>query len=321
MINTTYLNSLRGIASITILSLSIITSQLAIADSLTVAGDLMVEGIATIGNNPGLSGTAGSIRWNGSALEVYDGTSWKAVPISVFAADGSATWGSSTNSASGEYSTVWGVGNTASGKNTTAWGRLNTVNGNFSNAWGKKNVASGNFSTVWGFSNEVSGLFATAWGRFVKAPASFSTVFGKFNLGSVSTSDDDDASNEGATVWMNSDPLIEVGAGGSNASRANALTLLKDGRIALGKHSTLDDLQNKPETLQVQGALRVGDYTGDPGISVSEGAIRFSENDLLGYVDGSWKSLTQGNQFSGDLQVDGDILLADHAGDIPSITY
>jgi hypothetical protein len=324
--------------SISILAFAFAANYSAVADSLTVTGDLKVEGIATVGNNVDLPAgelSAGSIRWTGSALEVYDGVSWKTIPISVFAEDGSARWGSNTNSVTGLYSTVWGFKNTVSGLNATGWGGLNTVSGNFSNswgfgntssginvtAWGKNNVASGDFSTVWGFNNNVNGVFATAWGRYVNAPASFSTVVGKFNIGGVSTSADGDDSNEGATVWIKQDPLIEVGMGRNNQNRSNALTLLKDGRIAFGEHNALDNLQSQPETVQIQGALKVGDYSGNDENDASEGAIRYSSNDLLGYVDGTWKSLTQDSHFTGNLQVDGDIVLADHAGDIPSITY
>ena len=49
--------------------------------------------------------------------------------------------------------------------------------------------------------------------------------------------------------------------------------------------------------LDIQGTLKVGDYVTELGADASAGAIRFSDNgsgtnDLLGYVDGTWKSLT-----------------------------
>ena len=91
--------------------------------------------------------------------------------------------------------------------------------------------------------------------------------------------------------------MFEIGVGVDDKNRANALTLLKNGRIALGKHDTLTSLQDQTETLQVMGAIKVGDYPTNPGANASEGAIRFKtangSNDLLGYVNGSWKSLTQ----------------------------
>ena len=233
---------LRGIAPIAILTLTFTTNYNASAESLTVTGDLNVQGIVKIGNNaeiPEDQLLAGTIRWTGFALEAYDGVSWKPIPISVFAKDGSARWGSDTNSVTGLY------------------------------------------STVWGFENTVDGLLATAWGRNVNAPSFLSTAFGKYNIGSVSFCDDENDTNDGNTVWIITDPVVEVGVGDGNNSRANALTLLKDGRIALGRHSTLDELQSKLETLQVQGALKVGDYSENPGDNVSEGAIRYNDNDLL----------------------------------------
>ena len=145
--------SLQGIASIAILTFIFTTNYTASAESLTVTGDLDVQGIVTIGNNTELPEdqlSAGSIRWTGSAFEAYDGESWKTIPISVFAEDGSAKWGSSTNSVTGLYSTVWGFENTVSGTNASAWGRLNKAEGNFSNAWGFENTASGINVTAWG---------------------------------------------------------------------------------------------------------------------------------------------------------------------------
>lgn len=320
--------TLQGIAFTAILMLTFTTNYNANAESLTVNGDLDVKGIVTVGNNLDLTEIPpGSIRWRQalSVFEGYDGTSWNTFPLSVFNDDGTTSWGNNTsasgnfatawgngNSASGKNATTWGFGNTVSGETAAAWGRENTVEGDFSNAWGfknvvnginvtawgRENVAAGKFSTVWGSKNNTNGLYATAWGYYVNAPSYLSTAFGKYNIGSVSISDDGNDSNDGDKVWKKLDSLIEIGIGVDDQNRANALTLLKDGRIALGKHDTLDLLQNKTEAVQIMGAIKVGDYPSNPGANASEGSIRLrtdasGNNDLLGYVNGSWRSLIQ----------------------------
>jgi hypothetical protein len=215
----------------------------------------------------------------------------------------STAWGGS-NLASGQFSTVWGGNNTANGPYSTAWGWYNTASGNYSTAWGWYNTTSGHFSTAWGRYNTASGYHSTAWGTYSTAESILSTVFGRYNIGGFTFSDDSDDTNDGNTQWFDVDPLFEIGLGDDNLARANALTLLKDGRIAFGEHTTLNGLQTQPETVQIEGVLKVGDYAADPGANASEGAIRFADdgsgsNDLLGYVDGTWKSLTQSGASGG----------------------
>jgi hypothetical protein len=291
------------------------------------------DGTTSWGRNTSASGNFSTAWGNENEASGRYATAWGY--SNTASGENAAVWGRE-NIVEGDFSNAWGFKNTVDGINVTAWGRENAVAGKFSTVWGVKNTvnglkatswgqentANGQFSTVWGFRNNTDGLFATAWGRYVNAPASFSTVFGKFNLGGVSTSDDGDDSNEGASIWLNNDPLLEIGAGDNAENRANALTLLKDGRIALGKHTTLDALQTQLETVQIQGALKVGDYTTDPGANASEGTIRFGDDgngmsDLLGYVDGTWKSLTQNNSSGGTdqtLSVNGDQLTISGAG-------
>jgi hypothetical protein len=222
----------------------------------------------------------------------------------------------SINVASGNYSAAWGEDNTVSGDYATAWGWNNRANGHHSTAWGKSNTVGGHSSTVWGSNNTASGYHSTVWGNYNAAESVFSTVFGRYNIGGFTFSDDSDDTNDGNTQWFDVDPLFEIGLGDDNLARANALTLLKDGRIALGEHTSLNGLQTQPETVQIEGALKVGDYAADPGANASEGAIRFADdgsgsNDLLGYVDGTWKSLTAtggANGIDQTLSINGDQL-------------
>ncbi len=289
--------------------------ELDVAGDAAISGDLDVEGALSLGS---------------SIVEITDPENTQSVDLSLLTTKAyvdTEIEQSSVIDSGGRAS--WGFSNTVSGiLYPTAWGFGNTANAPISTAWGFSNNANGLISTAWGDNNAASGYASTAWGRGNNAESLCATVFGRFNVGGFSYSDDGNNYNDGDNVWFEIDPLLEIGIGIGNSTneRANALTLLKNGRIAFGKHTSLDALQAQPETVQVQGALKVGDYSSDPGDGASEGAIRFGDdgsgnNDFLGYVGGTWKSLTQSNHVDGDLQVDGDIVLADHAGDIPSITY
>lgn len=140
----------------------------------------------------------------------------------------------------------------------------------------------GSDSTAWGYANTASGEHSTAWGKSTLAESYLATTLGTYNIGGY------DASNNGNTAWSANDPLLEVGIGTSIAA-ANALTVLKDGRIALGHHATMTDLQTSPETLQVQGAVRIG----DDGDAATVGAIRFhSSLGFQGYDGSNWLTLT-----------------------------
>jgi hypothetical protein len=206
----------------------------------------------------------------------------------------STAWGDS-NTASSEYSTAWGAFNVANAYyGSTAWGEFNTASGYvstafggwvttsgaYATAWGYQNNAGGNYSSTWGLGNSASGQTSTAWGRFTQSESYLNTALGQYNIGGF------DAANGGGTTWFDHDPLLEVGIG-TSATRANALTVLKDGRMALGYHDTLADLQSNPETLQVGGSVLLG----DDGDTATLGAIRYGPNGFEGY-DGTWKTFT-----------------------------
>ena len=202
----------------------------------------------------------------------------------------STVWGT-TNTAAHFFSTAWGISNNAAGPISTAWGSTNTSEGIVSTVWGASNTATGNVSTAWGASNTAAGYLSTAWGASNTAGSAYSTVFGAYNIGG-------DTLIVNAASWLPSDPLLEIGAGSHAHGRANALTLLKNGHLAVGKHSSIDLLRARPETLQIEGALLLGDYTEAEGAVPSPGAIRYNSGnaDFEGYqgAENGWASLTSG---------------------------
>jgi hypothetical protein len=197
------------------------------------------------------------------------------------------------NSSSLGNSAEWGyfndvIGGAAIGKsfNCSSW--LNSSLG------GSHDITYiGNGAHQWNLGhNNAHGRWATAWGYRINADSFLSTAFGQYNIGGV------DIANHGDRTWLLGDPLLEVGLGLTDSSRANALTILKDGRIALGAHSALPSIA--VETVQVQGPILIQDYADIATASPSAGAIRYdaAAMDFMAAVSvdsqgvATWKSLT-----------------------------
>lgn len=131
----------------------------------------------------------------------------------------STAMGSSTI-ASGYASTAMGASTTASNSNTIAMGSNTAASGESSLATGYFSTAPGYTSTAMGFITEASGYASTAMGNSTKAESFNSTALGQYNIGGGT-----------ANSWVATDPLFEIGSGIDNTTRANALTILKNGSI------------------------------------------------------------------------------------------
>jgi hypothetical protein len=167
----------------------------------------------------------------------------------------SSAWGQN-NYAAGDLSTAWGSTDTAGGVYATAWGHKNNAMGLRSTAWGYKNYSFGETSTAWGEDNEATGLRSTAWGIKTEASATNSTALGYLTIASghnsvamgkatIAPSFCELAIGEYNLVytptfpnlWSSSDRVFTIGIGTSSTARANAMTVLKDGRIGIGTDS------------------------------------------------------------------------------------
>ena len=113
-----------------------------------------------------------------------------------------------TTTASANFSTAMGINTTASGLRSTAMGDFCTASGATSTAMGGNTIASGDFSTSMGF--------------YTTAEACNSFTIGKFNIGGGN-----------ATGWGATDPLFEIGIGADALNKANAVTVLKNGKVGL----------------------------------------------------------------------------------------
>ncbi len=137
--------------------------------------------------------------------------------------DNSITLGFNTR-ASGSYSTSMGLSTTASGIASTTMGINTTASGETSTAIGDGTIASGNISTAMGNNTTASGHYSTAMGFSTTAKAHASTAIGQYN-------DNTDAPSP--FIPQPADRLFQIGNGASNASRSNALTILRNGNIGM----------------------------------------------------------------------------------------
>ncbi|MER2626618.1 MAG: hypothetical protein ABTS22_22125, partial [Accumulibacter sp.] len=134
---------------------------------------------------------------------------------------GSMAMGGSTTS-SGNYSTAMGAESAASGTASTAMGG-STASGNYSTSMGDGTIASGTASTAMGRSTDASADASTAMGYNTTAASYAGVAVGQYNVGGGT-----------AISWVATDPIFEIGIGADSGSLANAVTVLKNGKVGIG---------------------------------------------------------------------------------------
>ncbi len=182
----------------------------------------------------------------------------------------STAMGDSTT-ASGFRSTAMGTSTIASGDNSTTMGQLTTASGGDSTAMGNSTIASGTVSTAIGNSNVASGFASTAMGQSTAASGNYSTSMGQGTIAASLHSVALGRYNLGGgnpTTWVATDPLFEIGNGASFGTRANALTVLKSGKIGIGTSTPIIQLQieggsDASLANDTSGYLLIGDVDGD----------------------------------------------------------
>lgn len=211
-----------------------------------------------------LSGGVTSPYWDRDSMGLNSfalGTDTRARGYSAFAlgrgtrADGSSSLAAGFIShAIGAYSTALGFGTKARGTTSTALGYVSEANGSYGVAMGFSAVADGGNSISIGYQSnatkegsaaigyqvKATGTYSTSIGRGLESSAFASTAVGSFNVG-----------NGTPNNWMITDPIFEVGIGLSNATRANAMTILKNGRVGVG-------ILNPLSLFHVFGEMRIG---------------------------------------------------------------
>src|SRR5688500_16138495 len=174
-----------------------------------------------------------------------DGQQWDRDSIGLysFASGGRSPKASGTYSvamgdyttASGDFSVSIGGGNKATGSQSVALGSLLVASGFSSTAFGNSCIASGSASTTFGNTTKASGHSSTAAGTLSIASGTTSFAMGnRVNARSFSSfvvgSFNDTTNVGGFGGWVSTDPIFIVGNGQSEASRQNALTVLKNGK-------------------------------------------------------------------------------------------
>jgi hypothetical protein len=136
---------------------------------------------------------------------------------------------SSTRGATGESSTAIGYQSIASGDFSTSIGHATKATENYSTAMGSNTTASGIASTVMGVNTTASGEGSIAMGLYTNAQSYFETVIGAMNTNYTPSS---------TTSWNPADRLFTIGNGDidtGNIVRSNAVTVLKNGKVGIGR--------------------------------------------------------------------------------------
>ncbi len=168
--------------------------------------------------------------------------------------------------ASNSYAFASGFFSNADGQYSTAMGFNTDADALGSTALGYSTDAEANYSFAAGYFAEAQAIYSVALGNAVRAQSYASMAVGRYNVGGGS-----------ATTWVNSDPIFEVGIGTGPASRANAITVRKNGNVGIGTTVPLD-------ALQVNGRVRFQtvEYFEDGGTSEIEvrGDLRPSSDNI-----------------------------------------
>lgn len=158
----------------------------------------------------------------------------------------------------GSFSAAFGSGNTVSGEASAAFGSGNSVSSLSSAAFGEDNDASGAFNFVAGTANVTSGENSTAIGQSLTVGGDLGVALGSSNTvnsnGGIAIGSNLEVFSGYETVlglnstnyvpistsgFNTNDRLLAIGNGATIASRSNALTIYKDGRMNINDAYTL----------------------------------------------------------------------------------
>ncbi len=255
-----YATNAEGLASTTIGGFTTASGSYATAMgySTIASGDYA---IATGSNSKaiGLNSTAmGNLTEASGESAFATGEKTKAIGVNSTAmgrlteAEGISTTALGDSSmATGDYATVIGLGSVAGGTSTLALGTSAKANGNYAISIGTLMASNGFGSVAIGFGSTVGGIASIGLGRdnIISADSAIaigirSTANGNraVAIGSFSTADAYNTTALGrynigggdGNSWIETDPILEVGIGSSDENRANALTILKNGRVGIG---------------------------------------------------------------------------------------
>jgi hypothetical protein len=159
--------------------------------------------------------------------------------------------------ASGYSSISIGNDTRATSPGATAIGTSTSAHGDNSTAMGLATTALGNYSTAMGGLTIAQGELSTSLGFYTIARAFSSLAFGRYNVGSGNTIN-----------WNPTDPVLEVGIGSSDASRRNAMTILKNGNTGIGTATPDSPLQIAADATSTVPQLKLTESVADDGARI-----------------------------------------------------
>ena len=199
-------------------------------------GGLLITGAT--GGTPTVSGAGTRLMWipQKSAFragEVF-GPNWDDVSI-------------------GNRSFASGYNTKASGESSTAMGAASTASGNYSTVMGYFTEALANFSTAIGNNSIASGWNSTAIGLRTEAKAEGSIAVGLWN---------DNTDNPSTNNGVLTDRIFQIGNGGGEGARKNAMTVLRNGDIGIGPLVPAGKLHVENGALLVTGVVGTTSVSG-----------------------------------------------------------
>jgi hypothetical protein len=139
----------------------------------------------------------------------------------------------------GEASIAMGISTSTGGTAATAMGLETTAGGNYSVAMGQFTTAEGSASVSMGSSTEAIGDGSTAMGHYTHAVGTYSTAMGEYttalSYGCFVIGRSNASFGSGApTFWDPGDPVFIIGIGDTMGNQANAVTVMKNGKVGIG---------------------------------------------------------------------------------------
>ena len=161
-------------------------------------------------------------------------------------------------------------------------------------AYGYNTKAKGHYSTAMGAYSDASGYISAALGQHTFAPSAFETSFGSYNTNYTPNS---------TTVWNSNDRLFSVGNGTSGSARSNALSIYKNGNVAIG--NTIPEATAALEVSSTtKGFLppRMTNTQMEAMSSPAEGLMIYNTDfkNIFFYTGSNWIKLNNSDGIAGD---------------------
>lgn len=177
------------------------------------------------------------------------------------------------NVAAGRYTAVFGWKNQSYGSDTLVAGANNVLHANNTFSVGRNNTTNGYCAQTLGWSNDAYGKYSTAMGYNCHTNATLSFARGdqlianSFGTNALGVWNEGRGTEAGKSRWQadSANTVLEVGIGTSKNDRKNALTVLQDGSVELGKNTSNDSI---PLKVSSDGSVTLAESQGDISMGI-----------------------------------------------------